>query len=476
MGQVNVDDRSRSKCENCPVGHYWSNDLKTKDCTKCKVGRFQELEAQTSCELCSEGQYTFRTGDRQCHQCPKGRFSEKQGADSCEECPSIWWHSCPAGSKEAGINVVLVTLVCVVSGISVVVAIVLAVIKLKQLIARVHSIWKPQSEEDALLAKEFVLPKTSVEMTPSVDAFKACLENFVDNEGWSAEQQSTILEHHDVVVEYLGQRVEEAANPKARRIMHCCLEMDVLHDFKTLYDATMMNIRNKESEAFEEYNTIVPQLQAQCSVCPPNASDLMELYQTGRVAYPLFHAFIANAASASDSAYLFKSHNKQPGMKGLYRVLEKAVFKYNDNVKEDLDFGNVRDLVRGGIIDHKMDGLAKVAEYILNSTEVTVCRVKDRFSEPSPAGWTDLMVNFYLNRDPNKHVCEVQLIHFKMLSQRTTQEGHGAYNIFRVCAARFSCKCDPHVHHHAFFLSLVLPSCGCRLLRNCWNVRLERNR
>ena len=119
-------------------------------------------------------------------------------------------------------------------------------------------------------------------------------------------------------------------------------------------------------------------------------------------------------------------------MKGIYRVLEKGVFKYNENLTDDLDLSQVRDLVRGGIIDLTMRGLSKVARYILESDAVTICRVKDRFNNPSPAGWTDLMVNFYLNDDPGKHVCEVQLIHFKMLSQRTTQEGHDAYNIYRV--------------------------------------------
>ena len=58
--------------------------------------------------------------------------------------------------------------------------------------------------------------------------------------------------------------------------------------------------------------------------------------------------------------------------------------------------------------------------------------MKDRFNEPTSAGWTDMMVNLYLNADPGQHLCEVQLIHFKMLSHRTTQEGHGAYNAFRV--------------------------------------------
>merc|ERR1711918_244660 len=79
-----------------------------------------------------------------------------------------------------------------------------------------------------------------------------------------------------------------------------------------------------------------------------------------------------------------------------------------------------------------MKGLAEITKGILGSEEVTVCRVKDRFNKTSSAGWTDCMVNFYFNDDPLKHVCEVQLIHFKMLSQRTTQEGHGAYNIFRA--------------------------------------------
>ena len=119
-------------------------------------------------------------------------------------------------------------------------------------------------------------------------------------------------------------------------------------------------------------------------------------------------------------------------MKGIYRVLEKGVFKYNDDTTEDLDFSRVQDLVRGGIIDTTMQGLSAITNYIHASNEVTVCRVKDRFNYPSPSGWTDLMVNFYLNDDPGKHVCEVQLIHFKMLSQRTTQEGHDGYNIYRV--------------------------------------------
>ena len=157
--------------------------------------------------------------------------------------------------------------------------------------------------------------------------------------------------------------------------------------------------------------------------CPLNSSTLAELYRTGRAVYDRYHAFIERAAKASATGDAYKAHGQRARMKGIYRVLEKGIFKYNDSWEEDdeLDVSQVRDLVRGAIVDTRMSGLADMAESIVFSDEVTVCRVKDRFNNPSEAGWTDMILNFYLNDDVGRHVCEVQLIHFKMLSQRTTQ-------------------------------------------------------
>ena len=63
----------------------------------------------------------------------------------------------------------------------------------------------------------------------------------------------------------------------------------------------------------------------------------------------------------------------------------------SDNIEEGLNFGDVRDLVLGisfggEIIDHTMDGLSKVAEYISNSTEIILCRVKDSLNAHSLLG------------------------------------------------------------------------------------------
>lgn len=39
---------------------------------------------------------------------------------------------------------------------------------------------------------------------------------------------------------------------------------------------------------------------------------------------------------------------------------------------------------------------------------IKLLRIKCRFTEPTPGGWADLLVNFYFVDDPFKHVVEVQ--------------------------------------------------------------------
>ena len=41
------------------------------------------------------------------------------------------------------------------------------------------------------------------------------------------------------------------------------------------------------------------------------------------------------------------------------------------------------------------------------------------------------MINFYINDDPNKHICEVQLVHNMMMTARKGLPGHAVYNRVR---------------------------------------------
>ena len=61
----------------------------------------------------------------------------------------------------------------------------------------------------------------------------------------------------------------------------------------------------------------------------------------------------------------------------------------------------------------------------LESDSLVIVRIKDRFVEqPSQGGWRDLMINFYLKCDPNRHICEVQVVLGKMLVARKGLGGH----------------------------------------------------
>merc|ERR1711939_1052045 len=62
---------------------------------------------------------------------------------------------------------------------------------------------------------------------------------------------------------------------------------------------------------------------------------------------------------------------------------------------------------------------------------IKVVRIKDRFSKGSLGGWRDCMINFVLVDDPNKHICELQVTHTKMMTQREDLKAHEVYGRVR---------------------------------------------
>ena len=77
---------------------------------------------------------------------------------------------------------------------------------------------------------------------------------------------------------------------------------------------------------------------------------------------------------------------------------------------------------------HSMAQVIQLAAAFLNDSRSVVVRVKDRFvANPTSSGWRDLMINFFFVDDPNRHVCEVQVVHSKMLVARQGLPGHAIY-------------------------------------------------
>merc|ERR1711865_358187 len=117
------------------------------------------------------------------------------------------------------------------------------------------------------------------------------------------------------------------------------------------------------------------------------------------------------------------------GLKKMGRIIEKTILKRKD------DPGNadkVCDIVRGMVECTNMSQIAAIVNGFQTRSDLTVTRVKDRFFKaPSAGGWRDIMINFYLNSDSNKHICELQLVHTQMMTARKGLPGHAVYNRVR---------------------------------------------
>ena len=112
-------------------------------------------------------------------------------------------------------------------------------------------------------------------------------------------------------------------------------------------------------------------------------------------------------------------------LKNVVRIVEKTVL----NVDNPGNCNRVFDVVRGMVECRTMTAVAQVLSNLDASQDIELVRMKDRFlTEPSPGGWRDCMVCFVVNDDPNKHVCEVQLVHHDLLTARKGLPGHSIYN------------------------------------------------
>lgn len=112
------------------------------------------------------------------------------------------------------------------------------------------------------------------------------------------------------------------------------------------------------------------------------------------------------------------------------RTIEKAM------LREEQSAGSADRVcdVRRALLEVKsMAACGDVLEALLRLHEngtLVIVRVKDRIAQPA-AGWRDVLCNFYLSADPQRHVCEVQVAHTKMLTARVGLDGHKVYHRVR---------------------------------------------
>lgn len=184
-------------------------------------------------------------------------------------------------------------------------------------------------------------------------------------------------------------------------------------DFLPIYSSVWRLVSNAEDVA--AYGRAVVELKAKLPDAQPTqrTGAPVEAYGDARKVKPLFD----EAMRAIGVGTLSLS----PTLKRMSRILEKIVLGR-------CDASCVFDVVRAMFVCDSMDALATVARALASTSSVVVVRVKDRFDTAAPGGWRDLLLNLYLRDDPNRHVCEVQLVHRTMLAARAGLPGHEVYS------------------------------------------------
>ena len=119
-------------------------------------------------------------------------------------------------------------------------------------------------------------------------------------------------------------------------------------------------------------------------------------------------------------------------LKSLARAFEKTAMTKENRFDSD----RLLDLVRGMLVFQTMEGVASALEVLGNSKDRgwTVVRMKNRMRKPTGGGWADVLLNLTKNDDNQHFICELQLVHKKMLVTREELGGHDAYDEFRTAA------------------------------------------
>ena len=171
-------------------------------------------------------------------------------------------------------------------------------------------------------------------------------------------------------------------------------------------------------------------LRLQCTIqgsVRQSVNDLLQLYIAAAEIKPRFDSELEKIAKASKGVF------KRSSLKHLYRTLEKMAMKQSG----DRNLGradSVLDIVRCMLEYKTMAAMAAGVRALEKCKNVKVIRVKDRFSAPTPGGWTDVMVSVEIKGDSSKHVCEVQFVHKSLLAVRKDMGGHDEYAVYRSVA------------------------------------------
>jgi len=177
-------------------------------------------------------------------------------------------------------------------------------------------------------------------------------------------------------------------------------------------------IRESEEQAIKTYLLYAAAVCARIMPTTPcqRAADVVTLYQDGANARQLNNLFLQDLAQRCGDRFE-GPELRLPGLKCSSRIIEKAILRKD----APGDASTVFDIVRSMLVVQRMEHATQVLEVFMEfeaEGRIVIVRLKDRFTTESASGWRDAIINFYFADDCHRHICECQIVHKTMLSER----------------------------------------------------------
>ena len=244
-----------------------------------------------------------------------------------------------------------------------------------------------------------------------------------------------LFAQHEACVQELAKAMSAEITARAadRAMLLSFFEVSAIGDngFRSVYDSVWKLLADAEEVGIIAYSAARDSLQelipGNCSVVQRAEAALpTQLYLDAFAVKTKFDQ-IARDLEETLAAKGLVELSVPKDLKGMIRIVEKTCLRKT----QAGNASNVTDVVRAMIVMAGMNGVAAAIEALVELVKagsIVVVRVKDRFlTLPSTGGWRDFMVNYYIVGDPNKHLCELQLVHLMLLSARKGLPGHLMY-------------------------------------------------
>jgi len=214
--------------------------------------------------------------------------------------------------------------------------------------------------------------------------------------------------------------------------------------FKQSYDCIFnTRVTHHGFQEWSDWATNVHDLMPDDIVLTQNTSELFELYRQAAEVHSYYNAFFSRLARETYAEW------HPTALKKIFRLLEKAELLGHG----DFDCSKIFDIVSGTLVYDTMHDVLGGVRALFSSNLFNVAWIKDRFINPTPSCWRDVLVNGRMvlrDGTVQSHVVEVQFHHRDLREESQKVGGHFIYErrraLFEACELVFDQHAGQKLH------------------------------